>query len=107
MGVSADLTAKAQLAFQDELKLWTRHGTWRRGHTMLQRDESREISWPVGADALPPETMTVERHEVTDDMVHDYLFTRAMEKALEAVQNHLAETALNAAAGAVLSEEAA
>ncbi|MGJ4945104.1 hypothetical protein ACQR1W_31400 [Bradyrhizobium sp. HKCCYLS1011] len=104
MGVSVELISKAQLAFDDELKLWTRHGTWRPGMTMLRRDELRNIMAPIGpADVLPEATVT-EHYDIPDDQVHSYLFFRAMEKALEAVQDDITQAAVSAVAAA---EEAA
>ncbi|MGJ4953063.1 hypothetical protein [Bradyrhizobium sp. HKCCYLS20291] len=103
MGVSAELTAKAQLAFDDELKLWTRHGTWRRGMTQLRRDETRATMAPIGPADFPVDAV-IEHHEISDELVHDFLFVQAMTKALEAVQNDLVQAAVNAVA---LAEEAA
>ncbi len=97
MGVSAELTAKAQLAFEDELKLWTRHGTWRPGMTQLRRDETRAIAAPIGPADFPVDAL-IEQDVVSDDLVHDYLFFRAMEKALEAVQSDIVNAAVAAEA---------
>ncbi|WP_315729834.1 hypothetical protein [Bradyrhizobium sp. SZCCHNRI2010] len=98
MGVSVQLIAKAQLAFDSELKCWERHGTWQRGLTQLRRDPVRSMSI---ADFTPddpsPALMTIEMVPMPDDEVHDYLFFRAMEKALEAVQADITSAAVNGA----------
>ncbi len=98
MGVSAALISKAQMAFDDELKLWTRHGTWRPGMTQLRRDESRNMLMPltIGPDIVPHEEMTIQHHDVSDDLVHQFLLFHAMEKALEAVQDDITSAAVNA-----------
>jgi hypothetical protein len=48
MGVMEKLTNAALDAFEDELKCWQKHGTWRREHTMLIRYPLMRHLGPIG-----------------------------------------------------------
>jgi hypothetical protein len=97
MGVNVELISKAHFAFEDELKCWTRHGTWQPGVTLLRRDPTRAMTpSDIGPDVPEISEMLIEGHQINDSGVHDFLFFRAMEKALEAVQDDITKAAVNA-----------